>query len=206
MDVHVIRHGNRHLYADILEDYFRLRHQIYVVERKWTVLDRPDKREIDQFDTDEAVYLIEAEAGRHLASMRLLPSAGPHLLSEVFPHLCAGPVPRGRDIFEATRLCTTPAAEKDEARRLRGLVWLGALQYAFAHGIRKITGVTHARFLQQILASGLDIEPLGLPQMHEGALIGAHIVHITPDDLRRQRARLADRGKAAGPALAEAAQ
>ena len=202
----VVTRENRSRHVRELDAMHRDRKLVFIDRLGWKLKALDDGREIDQFDTDEAVYLIEAEAGRHLASMRLLPSAGPHLLSEVFPHLCAGPVPRGRDIFEATRLCTTPAAEKDEARRLRGLVWLGALQYAFAHGIRKITGVTHARFLQQILASGLDIEPLGLPQMHEGALIGAHIVHITPDDLRRQRARLADLGKATGPALAEAAQ
>ena len=42
----------RRLYARLLDDYFRIRHDIYVVERKWTELARPDGREIDQFDTD----------------------------------------------------------------------------------------------------------------------------------------------------------
>jgi len=84
MEVHVIRRDNRHLYRDVLENYFRIRHQIYVVERKWMDLDRPDKREIDQFDTDEAVYLIGLEGRSIVAAMRLVPTTAPTLLSELF--------------------------------------------------------------------------------------------------------------------------
>jgi acyl-homoserine lactone synthase len=48
MDVHVIRRDNRHLYSEILEDYFRLRHQIYVVERKWTAPGADDRTDAAQ--------------------------------------------------------------------------------------------------------------------------------------------------------------
>src|SRR6201995_2103463 len=100
MDVHVIRRDNKHLYQHILEDYFRLRHQIYVVERKWSALDRPDKREIDQFDTDETVYLLGLEGRSIIAGMRLVPTTAPTLLSELFPKLSLdGPV-RRPGVFE----------------------------------------------------------------------------------------------------------
>ncbi len=202
----VVTKENRAGYARELAAMHRDRKLVFIDRLGWNLHALKDGREIDQFDTDDAIYFIEAEDGRHRASMRLLPTTKPHLLSEVFPHLCAGPVPRGTDTFEATRLCITPEATKDEARRLRGIVWLGVLQYAFAHGVRRITGVTHVQFLQQVLASGLDVEPLGLPQMHEGALIGAHIVRITPDDERRQRDKLSDWGKSAERELAEVAE
>ena len=104
MDVHVIRHDNKHLYQDILEDHFRLRHQIYVLERKWAALDRPDKREIDQFDTDATVYLLGLERGSIIAGMRLVPTTSPTLLSELFPKLTLdGPV-RRPDVYELPRI------------------------------------------------------------------------------------------------------
>src|SRR5271165_6830798 len=58
LEIHVVRKDNRHLYESYFDPYFRLRHEIYVKQRKWMALDRPDGREIDQFDTEEAVYLF----------------------------------------------------------------------------------------------------------------------------------------------------
>jgi acyl-homoserine lactone synthase len=83
MDVHVIRRDNTHFYSEILEDYFRPRHQIHVLERKWAALDRPDKRKIDQFDTDETVYLLGLEGRSIIAGMRLVPTTAPTLLSNL---------------------------------------------------------------------------------------------------------------------------
>jgi acyl-homoserine lactone synthase len=49
--IHVITGANRHLYEPELLAHFRLRHEIYVVERRWTNLARPDGLERDQFDS-----------------------------------------------------------------------------------------------------------------------------------------------------------
>ena len=54
-EIHVVTKHNRHLYEGYFDPYFRLRHDIYVKQRKWMALDRPDGREIDQFDTEDAV-------------------------------------------------------------------------------------------------------------------------------------------------------
>jgi acyl-homoserine lactone synthase len=56
--VHAIDAGNRDLYSDAIEQHHRIRHDIYVGERRWMELARPDGREVDQFDTDDAVYLL----------------------------------------------------------------------------------------------------------------------------------------------------
>ena len=47
-ELHVICDVNRHLYHDVLEDYWRIRHDIYVGERRWLELAKPDQRE-EQF-------------------------------------------------------------------------------------------------------------------------------------------------------------
>ena len=108
MEVHVVRREIRRLYARLLDDYFRIRHDIYVVERKWTELARPDGREIDQFDTDDTVYLLALDHGAIVAGMRMVPTAAPTLLSEVFPQLAVnGPVRRS-DVYELSRIFVVP--------------------------------------------------------------------------------------------------
>src|SRR5262249_23853091 len=102
--VHVVRDSNRHLYADQLDQYFRARHDIYVKERGWKELDRPDGREIDQFDTPNAVYLVALDDGRVVGGHRLVPTSAPTLLSDVFPFLALRGVPRRQDIYELSRI------------------------------------------------------------------------------------------------------
>ncbi len=193
--LHVITARNRHSYVREIDSMHRDRKRVFVDRLKWDLRVFDGEREVDQFDTDDAVYIMEADNRHHLASLRLLPTTKPHLLGDIFPFLCKGDVPRGEDIWELTRLCITPDVDKAEAAGLRGIVWLGALRYAFARGIHKFTGVTHAQFLSQVLAAGLHVEPLGLPQVYRGDLIGAHIVHISPDDLKRERDKLRERAR-----------
>ncbi len=91
MKVHAIHAGNRHHYDDALEQHYRIRHDIYVGERKWMDLARPDGREVDQFDTEHAVYLLAMEGDQVVGGSRLVPTLEPHLMSEVFPACLALP-------------------------------------------------------------------------------------------------------------------
>jgi N-acyl-L-homoserine lactone synthetase len=50
--IHVITRDNRPFYADHLQTYFRLRHEIFVGERGWEDLRRPDGRDVDAYDND----------------------------------------------------------------------------------------------------------------------------------------------------------
>ncbi len=84
LEIHVVRKDNRHLYERYFDPYFRLRHDIYVKQRKWMDLDRPDGREIDQFDTEDAVYLFCLDNGQLIGAMRALPTLLPTLMSDIF--------------------------------------------------------------------------------------------------------------------------
>src|SRR5262249_38699865 len=110
IQVHAIDAGNRHLYEDQIEEHYRIRHDIYVNERRWMDLERPDGREVDQFDTEKSVYLLALEGDRVVGGSRLVPTLEPHLMSEVFPHVAdVRGVPRARDIYEWTRIFVIPA-------------------------------------------------------------------------------------------------
>jgi acyl-homoserine lactone synthase len=164
MEVHVIRRDNRHLYSEILEDYFRLRHQIYVVERKWTVLERPDKREMDQFDTDETVYLLGLEGRSIVAGMRLVPTTAPTLLSELFPKLSLdGPIRRA-DVYELSRIFVVPKRRGEHAGpRAEAVIQAAAMEYGLSIGLAAFTIVLESWWLPRLLDQGWAARPLGLP-------------------------------------------
>ena len=92
--VHIVDRSNRSAYSRYVEQMFRLRHEIYVGERAWSDLERADGREVDAFDTDDAVYLLGLDSDKGVvAGSRLVPSLKPHLLSDVFPQLAPHGVP-----------------------------------------------------------------------------------------------------------------
>ena len=187
----IVTGRSRDRFSHLFDSMFRDRKRVFLDRLHWDLEALEDGREIDQFDGPDAVYIIEGTAdSRHLASYRLLPTTKPHLLSEVFPFLCEMEIPRGEDIWELTRLCICPDVSKEEALRLRRVVWMGVLEFAVANGVRLFTGVTHASFLPQVLAAGLDLEPLGMPQNYKGVLIGDHLVHFSKETIRLVERRL----------------
>jgi acyl-homoserine lactone synthase len=164
MEVHVISRDNRHLYSDILEDYFRLRYKIYVLERKWMALDRPDKREIDQFDTDETVYLLGLEGRSIIAGMRLVPTMMPTLLSDLFPRLSIdGPVRRA-DVYELSRIFVIPSRRGEHAGpRVEAMIRAATMEYGLSMGLSAFTIVLETWWLPRLLDQGWNARPLGLP-------------------------------------------
>lgn len=90
-------------HQDIMEQVWRLRHDVFVEEKKWMDLSKPNKREIDQFDNDDALHMIAMEDDQVVGYQRMLPTTKPYLLSEVYPHLCETELPRTSKIWEWTR-------------------------------------------------------------------------------------------------------
>src|SRR5690242_6135136 len=87
--IHFVTAGNRAQHEKLCDSMFRDRKAVFIDRLGWNLQTIDGNREIDQFDTPDAVYVVEANAEqRHLASLRLLPTTKPHLMSEVFPFLC----------------------------------------------------------------------------------------------------------------------
>src|SRR3954454_6944260 len=101
--VHVVTQDNKALYEDGIRQYYRLRHQIFVEERGWNDLRRPDGLEIDTYDNEHAIYLLALDGGRVVGGQRLYPTALSHMISEVFPHMASRGIPQASHIFEWTR-------------------------------------------------------------------------------------------------------
>jgi acyl-homoserine lactone synthase len=169
--IHVVTSANRHLYEPELLEHFRLRHEIYVVERKWKELARPDGFERDQFDNRDATYVLAIDKGEVIGGSRLLPTTCPHLLSEVFSHLAAvRGLPRAADIYEWTRMFVIKS--RREGRTMggltRGLVICGVLEHCLDNGIASLTALVEMFWLPLFHAMGWKLIPLGLPELISG--------------------------------------
>jgi N-acyl-L-homoserine lactone synthetase len=160
------------------------RKRVFVDLLGWD-LPHDERGEYDRFDDDFAEYLIvqDRASGEHLASLRLLRTDRPHLLGEVFPHLCERGVPRGPRIREVTRLCLSPRRPAGARLQARNLLIRAMVEYALLTGIEAYTGVAEMAWLSQILSAGWDCRPLGPPRPVSGSLTAALIIHIEPATL-----------------------
>jgi acyl-homoserine lactone synthase len=198
--IHVVDRDNRHLYAKEIEEHFRIRHRIYVEERRWMALERPDGREVDQFDTEDAVYLLAIERGKVVGGTRLVPTLGPHLMADVFPFLAnVRGIQRGPDTMEWTRIFVVPEHRGRDSKILH-TVLAGMFEYCLRNEISTITVVMETWWLPRFLELGWEVKPLGLPAVIEGMnCVGTM---ITVDEAAYRRT-LAFKG-VTGPVIVEA--
>lgn len=164
--------------------------KIVLMDRLGWDLQSPDGlHEIDEYDGDDTLYLIvhQPETGRHLGSVRLLPSTGAHLLGDKFAHLCADAVPTGPDVCEITRLVTSPGLSRSEALQVRRQLSIALFEHALAAGITRYTMVTHLPWLPSLLSIGWDAEPLGMPHGEGVNAVAALQIFVNEPTLQRLR-------------------
>lgn len=173
----VVNQDNRTLEHIALRSMFAARKRVFVDLLKWDLPVLAGRFEVDQFDDPHATYLIVTDPdGEHLASARLLPTTRPALLDGLYPHLAAGAVPSGPDIFEITRFCLSRDTNAATRRTARDLLLTGLVEHALANGINRYTGVADLAWFRQIERFGWDCRPLGSPSIEAGrTLVGLEI-------------------------------
>lgn len=173
----------------LFDTMYRDRKKVFVDMLKWNI-PHDGERETDKYDNEDARYLIlrDKDTGRHLGSVRLLPSTADHMLSEVFSFLCEGQVPVGNSIWEITRLVVSPDIDRRDRLIVRNMLGRGMIEFGLLTGIDFYTCVCEMGFLSQLLASGWKCEPLGIPQLVDGAVIGALKIKCDTSSLARTRA------------------
>ena len=186
--LHVIDADNRKEYADTLEQSFIVRHRVFVEQKGWLDLRKPDGRETDQFDTDAAIHMVWLDDdGNVVAGSRLLPTTEPHLLSEIFPHLATVyDIPRSPKIFEWTRFYVDHGNMANVGEcNLSSHIMCGVLQYCLDHEITHLSAVAEALWLSRFLRWGWKPEALGLPQDYSGQKIVGLVVKVSEEALEK---------------------
>jgi len=180
--IHIISFANRHLYEDVLEEHFRIRHDVFVEERRWETLRKPDKREIDSFDNEDTIYLLALEGRRVVGGHRLYPTTKPSMMSEIFPHLAdVRGCPLDPLIWEWSRYFII----RDRRDGDLNLQLMAAVQeFCLTEGIAKISAIMETWWLPRFQEAGFKVAPLGLPALVEDAWTMAALIDVSPDTLR----------------------
>lgn len=179
--IHAISAINRHLYEDVIEQHFRLRHDIFVEERRWETLRRPDGREIDSYDDEDTVYLLALEGRRVVGGHRLYPTTKPSMMSEVFPHLASmRGCPADPLIWEWSRFFVV-RDRRDGA--LNAQLMAAVQEFCLDQGIAQVSAIMETWWLPRFHEAGFVVTPLGLPALVENAWTMAAMIDIGPQTL-----------------------
>lgn len=182
--------NNRWAYSAQIDAMHTDRKTIFVDMMRWQIPVYADQYEIDQFDTREAIYLmcLDETNGQHLGSVRLLATDRPHLMSEVFPDLCAEGIPRGLDIFEVSRLMTSCKLKSQMQRKsVRDRLALGMVEWALDRGISAFSAVVGPAMLQVTISLPWRVRLLGLPKDDSSGFIYPLKIEINSNTLQAMR-------------------
>lgn len=191
--VEVISKENAHLYADILDDMFRMRYRVAVEEWGWRIPGIQPGYDKDDFDTDETIYFVSLNTAetRVVACGRINPTTSPHLLSEVFAHHCEGSrAPSSPDIWELTRyIVDHKSLSKEEAHAVRGRISSAFNLFCLQSGIRALSVLTYMSSYARSLKYW-PTEALGLPVHYkqDNASYVAALCGMTAEGLQNLRA------------------
>lgn len=192
--IHIVTTDNREFYHVALAQMHAQRKRLFIDDMKWP-LQHWAGLEIDQFDTPDAIYLLELDGERLVQSARLLPSLKPHLLGDVFAHLCSAAPPRGEDIWEASRFCPAPDTPKGEARRLLLMRMIAAiLETGLLFGVDKVSFVAGAALAPLAKRAGWSVEALGPSARTGRERVSAWAADISSAGLRAVRCTLGASG------------
>lgn len=173
--------------AHVLRDMFHARKRVFVDALGWDLPVVEDMYEIDQFDSPDATYIIITDGhGRHRASARLLLTHRPHILGDLFPCLCDGPVPRSPQLREITRFCVDPRLPASERRLARNQLVSALADHALDCDLSGYTAVASRIWFAQIARFGWTCSSLGSPRIINGEELAGLRIGIdghTPDNL-----------------------
>ncbi len=153
----IVTSRNAMLYRDALEDMFRLFGR---ESEGWATSGK------DRFDTDAALYLLlTRDDGLVQGAHRLLPTTGPHQLSDVTPELCdVRGVARGAAILELSRsVLDETGTDRHAIETARNRLTVGLFEFCLRAGYDAFTWVVPTDMLFHLLLLGLGIAPLGVP-------------------------------------------
>jgi N-acyl-L-homoserine lactone synthetase len=180
--------------SDLVEQMLKYRYRVFVESLKWE-LASPDRREIDQFDTDQTLYTIAQDKDDEIIGVsRLLPTSEPYLLEQVFPNLLNGIAPPKRpDVWELSRFTTMDFNRRGQyspgvGPRLSSQATLKFLEATIAcaidRGAVRLVTVSPLGIERLMRNAGLHVHRAGPPLISEGHPIFAYWIELDDEPVR----------------------
>lgn len=201
MEIKLVDAGARFRFSRHLVEMHHDRKRVFVDRLGWQLPSAGSWLEIDEFDNDYTVYLIACDGAedRHLASVRLLPTTRPHMLSTIFAHLPEGGPIVADDVWESSRFTIAPRGLRGtEVMRLSQYLAVAHVEFALLNKIRAFVMIGETHRVATVVAMGWRVRPLCLPTDCGGDRVVAMEVSIDDDTLAKMRRRF----RIDGPVLA----
>lgn len=164
--LHVYHGEEKEKYRSIFDQMTCLRADQFSTRRGWQVTVN-DGKEVDRFDQMNPLYVcLLSQEQRLLASLRLLPTMGPHMLCDVFPEVMGDTgIVRNPLVWESSRFCVDTKAIRDFGddgiNIVTRAILAGLFSTASSAGLEYIISV-YDIFVERILRrSGCKFERLG---------------------------------------------
>lgn len=203
MRVHIVRAPVSEVQLSLLEENYRLRHKIFVERQGWHALRRPDGRDVDDFDNEDATHILVTDGSELVGGSRVTPLNRPNLLQTVFNGLLHGSLPADPSLgADWTRFYVRP--DRREGRRRSpesAALFCAMMEYALGEGFTFITFVSSLSMVEHGSSVGWRITPLGAPSLVDGKATVAAWIEVSEQALYNVR-RATGMGRVLIPASA----
>ncbi|UTW56051.1 acyl-homoserine-lactone synthase [Kordiimonas sp. SCSIO 12610] len=143
--IHIVDRYNRAAYAALLMEMHRYRHDIYIKKREWAALRSYDGMEIDEYDGQNATYLVATdEAGKFQGAVRLISTAHHSMMKDHFAHIVfdVDTIPSSECVMEGSRIMVTDWTADDNGHSVLQRLSIGMVEYALSQGAVGISTLT----------------------------------------------------------------
>lgn len=166
----VLNGSDRRVQAELFEQYFRLRHEVFIKGRGWS-LPTTNGLEVDQYDDGDAVYFLDlSDEGRIQGAIRITPTVKSSLIADYFVHLVEnGESPRSPTIYECTRyIVLPPRKSRDDNRLAKSRIIAAMLEWCRDHSLTYLQTIIDSAALPTYLDLTSLTIPLGLSHPYGG--------------------------------------
>lgn len=188
--LHYIYGNDLDAFPELRDSMFRDRAAQFAERLGWDAVNVDEQgREMDSYDALNPLYMIwELEDGTHGGSMRMMPTVGQTMVNDHFGHLTGGVRIQSPLIWECTRFCISPRADRRATAAL--VVAAGELMDEFA--LEHFVGVFFDKMERVFALSHIkaDILGVGADVDAAGDRIAVGIWEITHDCMTRNLARI----------------
>lgn len=117
--IHIVHKNDSDNFPELFRSMYEHRAAQFRDRLNWEVNVDADGKETDEYDSINPLYVILTdEQGTHCASMRFLPTTGDTMINDHFTELTGGVVIKSPYIWECTRFCLAPNADRRASRKV----------------------------------------------------------------------------------------
>lgn len=155
------------------------KHQ-FIDRLNWSVTSDADGREIDEYDNDQALYiLVRDHDGKHRGSLRLSAIHHNFMIRDHFHNNFPDLSGLSEDTWEVTRLCICPNLSAPERRDVSQQIFRGLSHFALNEQVTEFIGLCYAPLVRIYKGAGCKPDSLIRGQIDTSLLMARWDVYAS---------------------------